>query len=252
MSSTCHHLFIMRSWTSFIQSSFNIHPRFPLSQCFYVSVSLLNHPFVDTGRRRKGKLKLVIISRFAFFFFFFPTIGRRLVFKSLIKTTHQPGTYVRDRYFVCTNDWGRATRRGAGSAGWQQEMDIHLQTATGGVLYQRPRSPGSVGPQPGWGHGRAVLERDWSKTFPSIRWSGVLTTVSWTLPAVWAAPQRAAASRFDALAAIRLLVENGARVILRSSLGTAEQQTGPAFLRGPAWQPRGTGAGPAPPRALPL
>lgn len=194
----------------------------------------------------------MIISRFAFFFF---TIGRRLVFKSLIKTTHQPGAYVRDHYFVCTNDWGRATRRGAGSAGWQQEMDILLQTETGGVLYQRPRSPGSVGPQSGWEHGRAVLERDWGKTFPSIRWSRVLTTGSWSSPAVWAAPQRAAASRFDALAATRLPVEKGARAILLSSLGTSEQQTGPAFPRGPAWQPRGAGAGPArpaPPRALPL
>lgn len=101
-----------------------------------------------------------------------------------------------------------------------------------GCMYPRPRSPGSLGMQPGWGHGRVVSARDWGETFPACRCSGMLTTESRMLPAVCAAPQRAAGGRFDALASTRLPEGRRARVILMSSLGTAEEQTGTSVSRG--------------------
>ena len=139
--------------------------------------TLSKHLSVHMGRR-KWKVKLMAVSRFGFFcccWGFFSAICRRLVFKIPTESTHHPGAYTRAQHFACSNDGGRAARRGASSAGWQRSGAGHPSPDGNGRRAAPEASlPGS---QAG---GTAALFWKGTGARPS---PGLATAGCWMLPA---------------------------------------------------------------------
>lgn len=83
MPSTHHHSFII-SLTSCIHSSFNIQPRCPLSQCFYVSI-LSPKFFWCTQEKEREKWSWWLSLGSPFFFFFFKLLAEGWYLRSSLK-----------------------------------------------------------------------------------------------------------------------------------------------------------------------